>query len=642
MLGSVIIISINGRMFMDSFIIKLENFFRMVRDDGSVLDPRRSSYIIPKYQREYTWNNDMIEELINDIEDRDKFLGIVILDTADDHFEIIDGQQRITTCYMILMALYNVYSGSPREQERIRNLIQPAGNSILVNNSIGQFFTITDDKIDITIPDDDSIDIYCQKHSFLRAFECIKQAVKRFESNERIRNFYRKLKDCTFLVLLNDNHGSTKPVEQIFLDINEKSQLLDPADIFKGHCFENFDDEYSEDLKELWIELKRCSISFQELKVKDLSEYIYNYLLITESNKITEKLKLNGKHYLHNHNMDDTERLLKRMIAYGQSIKKLYDNVVRNDYHFEDLCPDAANYRETADNIVLKDMFKDILCLDAQYAKLPVMYFVYILSSNSAINREVDYDTFKRIVTNLYVYTVLFSISPNKKSKQIIDYSIRDALNSDENVSRSTLNCAKELRINSVNEFTMPPKCNKYEVLSPIYSIMDNYTSAFNWLNEKYKRENRVNLEHLIMADNKDCIIEWIREDENRTIFPIPVNQKLANQYKKNTVNYLLLDEDLNQSMHNYDIVEKLKRIKQWYHAESDDSHMPKHIRVILTYIEKMDLYKELVEMKRRDEPDEEIFGRKYFEFLADYFSEEKQHQLLILLKNEFSRSFQN
>ena len=40
---------------MDSFIIKLENFFRMVRDDGSVLDPRRSSYIIPKYQREYTW-----------------------------------------------------------------------------------------------------------------------------------------------------------------------------------------------------------------------------------------------------------------------------------------------------------------------------------------------------------------------------------------------------------------------------------------------------------------------------------------------------------------------------------------------------------------------------------------------------------
>lgn len=50
----------------------------------------------------------------------------------------------------------------------------------------------------------------------------------------------------------------------MFLDINEKSKLLDPADIFKGHCFENFDDEYADDLKELWVELKKCSISFKK------------------------------------------------------------------------------------------------------------------------------------------------------------------------------------------------------------------------------------------------------------------------------------------------------------------------------------------------------------------------------------------
>ncbi len=80
---------------MDSFIIRLENFYCMKKEDGSFLDPKRKSYVIPKYQREYAWDDNMISDLINDIEDRDKFLGIIILDTADDHFEIIDGQQRI-------------------------------------------------------------------------------------------------------------------------------------------------------------------------------------------------------------------------------------------------------------------------------------------------------------------------------------------------------------------------------------------------------------------------------------------------------------------------------------------------------------------------------------------------------------------
>ena len=44
--------------------------------------------VIPLYQREYKWPNEKICGLINDINLRDKFLGNVIMDELDDHYEI--------------------------------------------------------------------------------------------------------------------------------------------------------------------------------------------------------------------------------------------------------------------------------------------------------------------------------------------------------------------------------------------------------------------------------------------------------------------------------------------------------------------------------------------------------------------------
>ena len=88
--------------------------------------------------------------------------------------------------------------------------------------------------------------------------------------------------------------------------------------------------------------------------------------------------------------------------------------------------------------------------------------------------------------------------------------------------------------------------------------------------------------------------------------------------------------------------MEKIKLIKKWFHAEEDFSFLPKHIRIIIGYIESMDLFKELAEMKKKDETDIEVVGRKYFRFLEDYFSEQRRYELLILLKEGFEKTFQN
>ena len=54
------------------------DFYRMTKDDRNRIDINKSHYVIPKYQREYAWDDTMILDLINDIEDKDKFLGIII------------------------------------------------------------------------------------------------------------------------------------------------------------------------------------------------------------------------------------------------------------------------------------------------------------------------------------------------------------------------------------------------------------------------------------------------------------------------------------------------------------------------------------------------------------------------------------
>ena len=57
---------------------------------------------IPLYQREYEWDASNVDELILDILNRDKFLGMIILDEKEDCYEIADGQQRLTTILYLI------------------------------------------------------------------------------------------------------------------------------------------------------------------------------------------------------------------------------------------------------------------------------------------------------------------------------------------------------------------------------------------------------------------------------------------------------------------------------------------------------------------------------------------------------------
>ena len=82
-------------------------------------------YIVPDYQREYIWKEKQVNQLLEDINEQidasssessssEYFIGTVLVSPTSEkkHFDVIDGQQRLTTMFLILCALRVLFKGT--------------------------------------------------------------------------------------------------------------------------------------------------------------------------------------------------------------------------------------------------------------------------------------------------------------------------------------------------------------------------------------------------------------------------------------------------------------------------------------------------------------------------------------------------
>jgi uncharacterized protein with ParB-like and HNH nuclease domain len=84
---------------------------------------RECFYIVPDYQREYVWAEKQVQQILEDVheqfetgEHREYFIGTVLVSPTQqkNHFEVIDGQQRLTTFFLMLCALRHRFKGEPQ------------------------------------------------------------------------------------------------------------------------------------------------------------------------------------------------------------------------------------------------------------------------------------------------------------------------------------------------------------------------------------------------------------------------------------------------------------------------------------------------------------------------------------------------
>ena len=70
------------------------------------------TYHVPRFQRDYSWTEEEWDDLWQDIlgivtgDESAHYMGYLVLQTADNkEFDIIDGQQRLTTLSLLVLAI---------------------------------------------------------------------------------------------------------------------------------------------------------------------------------------------------------------------------------------------------------------------------------------------------------------------------------------------------------------------------------------------------------------------------------------------------------------------------------------------------------------------------------------------------------
>ena len=576
---------------------------------------------IPLYQREYEWSTSNVTSLVREVLNRDKFLGMIILDEKEECYEIADGQQRLTTMLLSLISIYNHYQGSRKEQSVLNNYIFDKEMNIrLQNDSVGSYISSDNGSGLLEVDIEDDKDVYNQKNVFKTAYATIDAILS---ENDRFKEFKDKLQNSTLLVLIKDiDSTNSDAVEQIFLDINEKSKRLDNASIFKGYCFKIYDEAFQDELKCLWIRLKKAYISFKNFSGENykFDEYIYMYLLVTEDENMTENLSPGGIHFLEDKNMDDVERILTKMVEYGERVSDFYKHIQNEAYIFEDICVDSNSYKTASKKLItnVKEyLLYSMETKSAQYQKVPLNWFIYSVKDKSN-NMNILMKDFMTITANLYIYSFLFTLSPSKKSKKNIDHSLYNVLNEDVDI-KQIINIVKELRKKQVENVQIPENCRSFDVLSNLYTIMDCFKVKENRFDVTYHNHGGqlYTLEHFIVPDNRNAKIKWLTKDEES----IEISFTGQSERKKKLINYLIVEQKLNNDiLLDFDVIKKIELISDYY-----GNATPKHVGIITAHIENMESYKELKKLKNEeDEKEVENIRNCYNSFLDEYFSDNK------------------
>lgn len=196
-------------------------------------------YIIPGYQREIRWRRQNVQTLLDDVLNNSKFLGNILLSTAQRNlYEIMDGQQRITVILMIL--------------ERLKKYLDVIPLCKLQNNTFPNFAKELEVDFIIDRIEDSSIkdlyikqDVLNQREKLYELWMCICTYIDGLPQDTR-SSLLENLLDSEINLLITkvnpQKNSSRRLCVDYFIDINNKSESLDYIDILKAYAFrEQFD-----------------------------------------------------------------------------------------------------------------------------------------------------------------------------------------------------------------------------------------------------------------------------------------------------------------------------------------------------------------------------------------------------------------
>lgn len=284
--------------------VSKKNVFELLR----AMQSRK--FVIPEYQRTYQWDKEQCETLWNDIvdftensKDENYFLGTIVYAKDGNNLEVVDGQQRLTSLFLLLRGIYfkldNMCSNNSDEQDDINGLksqIAPCiwdtdefsgkvkdktkihiNSLIALSNENDIFHKI----LETGIVDDSFNDNYSLNYKF---FEERNNA---YAQNSPLmwKNLCLSiLKKCIILPIECEDVDMALT---IFSTLNDRGLPLADADIFKAQIYKALPVEERKEFTDKWKNLDEITQQ-ASLTVDEIFRYYTHVLRAEEQDKSKE------------------------------------------------------------------------------------------------------------------------------------------------------------------------------------------------------------------------------------------------------------------------------------------------------------------------------------------------------------------
>ena len=232
---------------------------------------KMNNFEIPRYQRDYSWDKSNILELLRDINYNNYYLGnILINETTEKCNEIIDGQQRMITIFLILLVLQLKYKKNVKkyicnDKNKIKLRINKRADSIEGN--------LLDSILENSVSTKQSN--YAEAKRFNEIIHILE--VEQLDPKKILQKILSaQIVEIKF-------YGREDLAHEMFVNINTKGKPLEVMDVLKSHFFKYLICRGDADeIKEEWY------LMSENIGEKNLKKYlcIFSCLYLNKKKKL--------------------------------------------------------------------------------------------------------------------------------------------------------------------------------------------------------------------------------------------------------------------------------------------------------------------------------------------------------------------
>jgi len=328
----------------------------------------KNKYVIPCFQREYSWESEEIEDLLYSIEnsDSDCCIGIITIKSENGKVLLVDGQQRLTTLYMIAISTGYIENK----------------NQILLEKELADEFKKIKDKEDGK-KDSESNDLIrlfdgntdIISANLLHGWNIIKSKVD--SKKQAIKNKLNNIK--LYIVNLDDD---IVDLNHYFEVMNSRGVQLSRSDMVKAILMKPLDDDDKRRLNNLWNMLDDMKDIRKKVKLNSKKGYFYSispnssikFSSIKEIVKKSQKKKIEEEDV---NNLQEDDNKVLNLDYFLLYVIRLYNDV--NGVEIQNKMFDLKDLDDEYRKCFLKSTKDDVIDFLNFLIKTKINYEMYVV-----------------------------------------------------------------------------------------------------------------------------------------------------------------------------------------------------------------------------------------------------------------------